>query len=384
MAAPGNELFYSRLPVNEIPLSDLLTEEHLFYRMPEDWHVVITDVQSSTQAISDGKHENVNLVATGSMVAVLNIAHKARITVPSFFGGDGATFIIPSALLPATMQAMHLHSANTLKNFNLSLRIGHIAVAELYTTGHLLTVSKLRTSRSLTIPVVLGNGLAYAEKIIKQPGYKASPSPGNDEELDLSGMQCRWDTVEPPQNADEVVSLLVIAREEMKQAAVFKKVIDKLDEIYGEQEKRKPISVFRLRLKGTIRKLALEMRTKFGSYKPLYLAKAWLTGLMAPYYFKTKNGRKYLDQLVAMSDNLVIDGKINTVISGTAKQREKLVAALNDLETEGSIAYGLHVSKESVLSCYVRNMDESHIHFVDGAEGGYTHAAGMLKKKIPS
>jgi len=27
-------------------------------------------------------------------------------------------------------------------------------------------------------------------------------------------------------------------------------------------------------------------------------------------------------------------------------------------------------------------MDEQHIHFVDGSEGGYTMAAGMLKKKL--
>jgi peroxiredoxin len=78
---------------------------------------------------------------------------------------------------------------------------------------------------------------------------------------------------------------------------------------------------------------------------------------------------------------LVIDGKVNTVISGTAVQREKLQAALNKLEQEGEINYGLYVSRESVMSCYVRNLNEEHIHFVDGAEGGYTKAAGMLKRK---
>lgn len=83
-----------------------------------------------------------------------------------------------------------------------------------------------------------------------------------------------------------------------------------------------------------------------------------------------------------MSDTLVIDGRINTVISGTKKQRELLEVALNDLERNGYIRYGLYVSKESVMSCYVRSMDEKHVHFVDGSEGGYTKAAGMLKKKL--
>jgi hypothetical protein len=123
MTAAQNDFFYSRLPANEIPLSDLLMEQHLFYKIPDNWHVVITDIKSSTNAVDKGRHTNVNLVATGSMVAVLNIGQKAGITVPSFFGGDGATFIIPPALLPSTINALELHRDNTLKNFNLALRV---------------------------------------------------------------------------------------------------------------------------------------------------------------------------------------------------------------------------------------------------------------------
>jgi hypothetical protein len=382
MTTGSNDQFYSRLPANEIPLSELLMEEHLFYKVPVNWHVVITDVESSTSAIDKGRHENVNLVATGSMVAVFNIAYKAGITIPAFFGGDGATFIIPSPLLVPVMQALDIHRDNTLKNFGLNLRVGNIPVDDIYNEGHTLTVSKLRTSTLFIIPVVLGDGLAYAEKIIKSPGYTASFEKGKEEQLDLAGMQCRWDTVDPPQTNDEVVSLLVVACDNKRQAPVFKQVIDKLDEIYGEQEKRKPISIPMLRLKHTIRQLVLEMRTKFGKYKPFYLAKAWLTSLVAPYYFKTKSGKNYLKELVAMSDNLVIDGKINTVISGTMQQRQRLSMALDELEKQKNIVYGLHVSKESVLSCYVRSLHEGHIHFVDGAGGGYTNAAGVLKKKL--
>ena len=81
------------------------------------------------------------------------------------------------------------------------------------------------------------------------------------------------------------------------------------------------------------------------------------------------------------SDTLVIDGRINTVISGTREQREMLVDQLKEMEAEGEIYYGLFVSKESVMSCYVRNIKEGHIHFVDGAEGGYTKAASVIKRK---
>lgn len=378
----NNDLFYSRLPVNEIPLSDLLTEEHLFYKIPGNWHVVITDVKNSTAAIREGLHETINLVATGSIVAVLNIAYKANITVPFFFGGDGASFIIPATILDTAMQALLLHRENTKTSFNLNLRVGHVPVAEIYEQEHALNISKLRASGQFAIPVLLGDGLTYAEKKIKGPDYRfATLLPATNEELDLSGMQCRWDRIKPPENFSEVVSLLVIAREGVKQSLTFKKVMDSVDAIYGAPPIRKPISVGKLKLKATLAKIGLEMHARMGGFRPVYLLTNWIKTLLGYYYFKTKKGKVYLHDLVDMSDTLIIDGRINTVISGNAQQRELMETALSKIESDGEIIYGLYVSKESVMSCYVRNMNDAHIHFVDGAEGGYTKAAGVIKQK---
>lgn len=382
MAAAGNDLFYSRLPVNEIPLRELLTEEHLFYSIPPDWQVLITDVKGSTAAVANGLHETVNLVATGSIVAVLNIAFKADISLPFFFGGDGASFVIPPSILQPCKKALLLHQANTENNFNLFLRVGHMSVGTLYDSGYELKVTKLRASRLFSIPVLLGDGLQFAETLIKAEEYRGLIPETTDEELDLSGMECRWDRIQPPETYDEVVSLLVMAPDRNRQALVFRNVVELLDRIYGDPEKRKPITVSRLKLKATVEKLGREMRAKYGRYKPLYLVQKLATTLLGPFYFKTKKGQRYLQQLVQLSDTLVIDGRISTVISGTVAQRRELEVSLDELEHRGEIIYGLYVSRESVLSCYVRNMNEKHIHFVDGSDGGYTKAATVLKKKI--
>jgi Protein of unknown function (DUF3095) len=382
MAAINNDMFYSRLPVNEIPLSDLLTEEHLFYKIPANWYVVITDVKNSTAAIQDGLHETINLIATGCIVAVLNIAYKANLTVPFFFGGDGATFIIPPNLSDITMQALLKHRENTKTSFNLDLRVGHVPVADIYEQEHALNISKFRTSEMFAIPVVLGDGLTYAEKKIKGPGYVVANLTVTQDELDLSGMQCRWDRIKPPENFFEIVSLLVMVREGVNQSLAFKKVIDSMDAIYGAPQTRKPISIEKLKLKVTLAKIRLEMRARMNGFRPFYLATNWIKTSLGYFYFKTKKGKVYLHRLVDMSDTLVIDGKINTVITGTAQQRVLLETALNKIESDGEIFYGLYVSKESVMSCYVRNIKDGHIHFVDGAEGGYTKAAGVIKQKI--
>ncbi|MGZ8541408.1 MAG: DUF3095 family protein, partial [Chitinophagaceae bacterium] len=199
MSSSDNDMFYSRLPVNEISLSELLTEDHLFYKVPDKWHVVITDIKRSTKAVQEGQHETVNLLATGSIVAVLNIAYKANITIPFFFGGDGATFIIPASILASTLQALVIHQENSKRNYDLTLRVGSVAVAEIYNEKHALHISKLRTSKLFSITVLLGDGLDYAEKVIKDDDYLLAPLPAKEEELDMSGMQCRWDKIKPPQ-----------------------------------------------------------------------------------------------------------------------------------------------------------------------------------------
>jgi hypothetical protein len=382
MSNGSNDLFYSRLPVNQIPLSELLMEEHLFFKVPANWHVVITDVKKSSIEVAEGKHETVNLVATGSIVAVLNIAFKENLSIPFFFGGDGATFIVPYSILHQAIRALSLHQESTRKNFNITLRVGHVPVESIYANGYQLNISKLKRSTIFSIPVLLGEGLSYAEKIIKGDDYLCATQPIENSELDLSGMQCRWDKIKPPVNYDEVVSLLVMVQEGVKQANAFKKVIDQLDKIYGDAEKRTPISTSRLKLKATLKKIGAEMKVKLRDYNLFYLIKNWLTTLLGTLYFRTRPGKNYLSHLVEMSDTLVIDGRINTVISGTALQRELLEAALKEFENEGLILYGLYVSKESVMSCYVRSMDENHIHFIDGSEGGYTKAAKILKKKL--
>ncbi len=193
MSSTNTDLFYTRLPVNEIPLSELLMEEHLFFKVPASWHVIITDVKNSTGAMQMGLHETVNLVATGSIVAVLNIAYKNNLAVPFFFGGDGATFIVPPSILTATLQALLVHQENTQRSFNIALRVGTVPVATIYEQQHELNISKLRTSEVFAIPVLIGDGLSFAERIIKGNDYMLSPLPAKEEDLDLTGMQCRWD-----------------------------------------------------------------------------------------------------------------------------------------------------------------------------------------------
>ncbi|GAA4314591.1 DUF3095 domain-containing protein [Mucilaginibacter gynuensis] len=322
------------------------------------------------------------MVATGSIVTVLNLAYKAGMAVPFFFGGDGATFILPPELVDKAMPALLQYKQQTMDNFGLNLRIGTVRVADVYEAGYSLQICKFCLADSFPIPIVLGDGLNYAESIIKGEGYMLGLDSDVTEEPDLTGMQCRWDKIPPPENKDEVVTLLVIARNSAAQSTVFCEVMRQIDDIYGSAKKRQPISVGKLKFKSTFNRLGSEMRARLGEIKFFELVKTWAINLYSYIWFRTEKGKDYLNRLVEMSDTLVIDGKINTVISGTKEQRAGLQAILDGMEKQGDIYYGLHVSGASIMSCYVRDLEDGHIHFVDGAEGGYTRAATVLKAKI--
>lgn len=384
MANSSSLNFYSSLVLQTASISDLVANKSLFSKVPEDWYAVAADIKNSTEAIKNGNHDQVNLVATGSVIAILNLAYLKNITVPFFFGGDGATILIPSELLDSAMGALNQHRINTLENFGLELKIGSLSIKEIYEKEISLEISKVKINDVHTIPVVLGEGLQYAEKLIKDT-FKDSHNDNTKipNLLNLEGMECKWDKINPPETNQEVVSLIVIACKEEDPAEVFSKVLQNIDTIYGSVNSRKPISVKRLKLKASLRKLNDEMRSKLGKYNAFYLLKNWLTTTIGKYYWKnTIAGKTYFQKLVELTDTLTIDGRINTVITGTPQQRKSLTSYLDHLEEKGKIKYGLHVSKQSVMSCYVRDMKkDDHIHFVDGAGGGYTKAANQLKNK---
>ena len=382
MNPQATDKFYSNLPLYDLTINQLVKDQEHFTQVPEDWHVVVTDVKDSTGAIRLGQHQTVNLVATGSIISGLNIARKTDLKIPFFFGGDGATLLVPPSLVGPIIIALKEHSENVKNNFNLELRVGQLQVSEVLRNQHHLSISKVKINHDLDIPVVLGDGLQYVESVLKGSGCPELDL-GEGAPLDLSGMECRWDQIEPPDYRQEVVCLLVVARNSELSGLTYAKVLDIIDEVYGLPTARNPITVPKLKLKASLAQLATEIKVKHGTLMRWQQITGWLQTLLGHYYLKfNQQGRYYTNKLVEMSETLVIDGRINTVISGTREQRQHLIERLDELESKEEVIFGWHVSNSSIMSCYVRDRIDKHVHFVDGAGGGYTKAASMLKNKL--
>jgi len=374
--------FYNKLKKHNGSVSAILGTPEVFEKIPINWHIIITDIKESTKSVNDGMSELVNLIATSSIIAALNIASDSKIDIPFFFGGDGATLLVPESLLDNTMAALMVHRANVKDKFDIDLRVGSFPVATVYEGQNELKIAKVNVNALFSIPIVLGNGLHFAESVIKSNSSAVETQP-KDVALRLEGMECRWNKIPPPNTSDEVLCLLVDSLKESEQAIVFKNVLDKIENIYGPHQKRNPISIPKLELNVRLKRIRTELRTKKLKYNFKDLLVAWAETLIGKaWYLSSNSGQKYLTELVQLSDIFVLDGRINMVISGSSEKRKLLVAFLEEEEKMGKLIFGFHSSKESIISCYVRNRKANHIHFVDGGAGGYTQAASMLKIKI--
>jgi hypothetical protein len=124
--APAGPGFYAALaPFTEFAE---VTEAARYTPAPEDWLVVLADIEGSTEAARAGRYKDVNLIGAACITAVLNVT--SGLELPYAFGGDGATLLIPpgakDAVAGALIRTRHVASSG----FGLALRVGMVPVAE--------------------------------------------------------------------------------------------------------------------------------------------------------------------------------------------------------------------------------------------------------------
>lgn len=380
-----NIKYYAELKISNESLVDLLGDEFSFSEVPNTWHVVVVDIENSTQAVDEGNHHQINLTATGAIISVLNTIRKEKqtIEIPYFFGGDGATFIIPDLLLNKVTLVLENYSLHIKKNTDLILRVGHVSVKNLIAQKSSLKIAKHQLTEQLTIPIVLGNGLKKAEDIIKSTFIENNTTQFQEELLNLEGMECRWQQINPSKAKKRVVCLLLDATNETDQSAVYRAVVIEMEALFGTFKNRQPVKSSELNLNYSISNIWKEMKIGLVNKNWMYLFKNWIATLFGSLYLNlSPNGKIYLKQIGQFSHTFMLDGMINTIFTAEQHKIDLFIAYLNQLEKKQKIIYGIHVTHASVMSCYVLDRKTKHSHFVDGTEGGYTSAAKMFKTKL--
>lgn len=381
----SDRYFYRNIPVTDKTFEELISKKEHFTEVPPDWHIVVTDIRNSTGAYEKGKYFEMNIASASSIILAMNIAKAERLEIPFIYGGDGACIVVPEELLEETLEELATLRKNVGKNFGVSLRVGEVRVSEIVDAGFHLLVAKYQVAQKYTQAVFLGPGLFEAEKIIKADGRHETKKPGNSEKLNLRGLQCRWDTIAPPKRRDLVVTLIVEAVDAADHGNIYKKVLHRIDEIYGNFDARHPVSHSHIRHATDFKTIRLASLAKFGRFNIGYIAsqlvRSRISKLLLDIEAPIALHDDYTDELVTATDTLKIDGTLKTIIAGNKRQKEELVAYLEGLERRGEIYFGYHVSDSTTMTCYIHRKDDEYINFLDGAGGGYVQAAQMLKPK---
>ncbi len=388
----NSDNFYADLAITK-EFSDIADLSH-YVPLPDDWSAGVSDVKNSTIAINNGEYKAVNITGVSVITSILNVLKP--LSVPYIFGGDGSSLCVPDNVLDKVKDALVATKEMSVVQFGLELRIGVVPVCEIRKAGYDILVSKQEVSEHYTQAAFAGGGLEYAENVIKEDGKKSDfrIESKTSIEPDYTGLECRWENV--PSKHGETISLIVkaMADNQDDEYRIYTEIINKVDEIYGNESSSRPVyeEGLKLTLSNNLLKYETMVRT-FGKNMSelfLYKLKIRVQALLGFILMsrKTKTGDtdwgEYKSTFVKNTDYRKFDGVLRQVLSGNKQQREILDQYLNERYKKGECFYGIHVSKSALVTCMINNYSDQHFHFIDGADGGYAMAATMMKQQLKS
>jgi hypothetical protein len=93
--------------------------------------------------------------------------------------------------------------------------------------------------------------------------------------------------------------------------------------------------------------------------------------------------KRYRAWVTRNSDFRKFDDALRMTIDCTLETAAALERLLADTESERIVDYGLHRQEAALMTCIVpSHLTDDHLHFLDGAGGGYALAARALKEKL--
>ncbi len=378
------EGFYAALPAFERFVD--VHDPQRYTLAPHDWDVVVTDVEGSTRAIEAGRYKDVNALGVASIVALRNAVPD--VDLPFVFGGDGATVLTPAARKDDVHAALRGIRAMARSGFDMSMRASLVSVGELAGAGHEVRVARFGASKDASFAMFAGSGLSEAERRIKdtEVGARYAVSDEGNAAASFDGFECRWRPLSSRHG--KVVSVLVQATaEDRNEASATYRAV--LEDLAGIVEGGRPVAPETLHLATETKAFDVEAKIQTGKTSGLgFLAKRQVVKAQATlgrrWMDQGRNtmgfpGDVYRDEVTANSDFRKFDDTLRMVLDLSDAQHQRLEADLLRHHGAGVIVYGTHVASAALITCAIGSYSGNHVHFVDGADGGYALAAKQLK-----
>jgi hypothetical protein len=378
-----HNVFYQAL-VPFVSFDDVVRRDR--YRpLPNDWIIAVTDVSHSTEAIEQGRYREVNTVGAAVLAAVSNALPELQF--PSTFGGDGASFAAPGAYSSIIQDTLAKTAAWAEDALGLTLRIAVIPIADIRAQHLDVLVARFAPSSNVTYATFAGGGLAWAERKLKQGAYTFPRAPIG-VTADLTGLSCRFAPIKTKNGV--ILSLIVVPRDD---PASFEELIHELLRTLRSAE---PGRLHPLPTEGplpartgdhldhAIKKGSREMPFAAWAAKCLRAILARV-GTLLGIPVGSFHEARFRQELVENTDYRKFDDGLRMTVDCSSSLADLIDARLEEAQRRGACFFGTHRQLAANLTCFVPSPTQAdHVHFVDGASGGYAFAAANLKRTVAS
>ena len=178
----------------------------------------------------------------------------------------------------------------------------------------------------------------------------------------------------------------VIAPDPRADAAAVRSVIeDVVAMVEGSAERSSPLPPGGPTLRWPPQGIGLEARARGGRLR-WAIASALLWTLF--YFLIFRSGVRvgnfvpgtYIKQVVENSDFRKFDDGLRMILDCPAELADRIEARLE--RAAGIVRFGLHREAAAMMTCFTPSPSAAnHVHFIDGARGGYASAATAMKSK---
>ena len=363
-----------------------IADPQAYAPLPDDWLIGCADIVGSTEAIRSGRYKVVNTAGAAVIAAVSNeFGHQA---FPFVFGGDGASFAVPPDWAAKAGAALAATATFVREEFALDLRVGLVPVADVRAAGLDVRLAHFQASPNVSYAMFSGGGLAWADAQLKAGRYAVAPAqPGT--RPDLSGLSCRFDQI--PSRRGVILSL-IMRPAPGGDAQRYRQAIEGILGLVEEsQDGGRPLPAEGPAFVWPSPGIGIEARMTKGEGSAL-VARLRLLAFSAMSYLLFRfrlplrgfDPNLYMADLVANSDYRKYDDGLRMTIDTAPDLADRIEARLAEAAGAGVVQYGLHRQGAALMTCITPSpYQRDHVHFIDGADGGYATAAGALKAGQP-
>ena len=377
--AGRTDIFYGSIPV--FRGFSRLMDPRLYSPLPDDWTIGVADIVESTRAIAAQRYKAVNMAGAAVIAAVTNALEGREF--PFVFGGDGASFAVAPGDLASAREALAATAAWVREDLELSMRVALVPVSAVRAQGLDVSVARFGPSANLSYAMFSGGGLGWAEAAMKRGEFAVAVAPEGTQP-DLSGLSCRFEEI--PATRGLILSILVLPAPGADPLAFRRVVEDIIGMVERSPDAGRPVPAGGPPLRWPPSGVEYEARAARGGSlaKRRAIALAFTLWAYVVMRFGIKVGnfvpKNYVRQVVENSDFRKYDDGLRMILDCTEELRDALAERLASAAANGLVRYGLHGQDAAMMTCFVPSvMRADHVHFIDGARGGYAAAATALK-----